>query len=305
MHRIKKILFLILFLLQSVTAKADEKSWELMFIDSDKAIGEWFDSFVEGVDLFLVGRRITDRPNESKVRVENSTLSSEGTPVKNVTSVAINPRFTNLEEYLHLKFTSYDEQSQDRGVRNRLLGIGAREQNYGATIGLFRKLGNIRTAFQPRIELQDPLKVSHSLSFESVAELKHFKINPKIELYANPTIGVGTFQALNFNFELSKTYSLTILNEGDYQERIHRYSVLNGFTLGQLITDTSSFNYSFLTNSNNRPSYHLEAYDFSVAWSEIILSGKVDYQIIPHLDFPLANNFKGIAGITFNLNVNF
>ena len=209
MRKIKVILFSIIILIISVClpARADEKSWDLMFIDSNKAIGEWLDSFVEGVDLFLVGKKVTDRPNESKLRIENSFISAEGQTVRNLTSIAFNPRFRNLEEYLHLKFTTYDQQTEGRGVRSRILGTSARERNYGATIGLFKNLGNIRTAFQPRVELQNPLKISHSLTFESVAELPHFKINPKLEFYANPTVGIGTFQAINLNFELSKINS--------------------------------------------------------------------------------------------------
>ncbi|MBC7742299.1 MAG: hypothetical protein H7061_08880 [Bdellovibrionaceae bacterium] len=305
MNQLKVIFFIFLVLTTSLTARADEEAWELMLINSNKAIGQWFDSFVEGIDLFLVGKKITDRPNETSLRIENSTFSSEGKPVSNVSSVAFNPRFNNLEEYMHLKFTTYDEREEGRGVKNRFLRTTPRERNYGATVGFFRKLGNIRTAFQPRVELQNPLKISHSLTFESVAEFKTFKLNPKLELYASPVRGVGTFQSINFNFELTKIYSLTLINEGDYEERIHRYGVLNGFSIAQLITDTSSLSYSLLFSSNNRPHYHLEGYNLSVAWNEVLYKGIIDYQIIPHLDFPLANNFKGIAGITFTFNLNF
>ncbi len=294
-----------IFLLVRPEVQADEEEWELMLMDSNRAIAEWFDGVVEGVDLFLVGKKITDRPNESSVRIENTSFSSEGKEVVNTTALAINPRFVNLEEYMQLKFTTYDEREGGRGVRNRFLRQTPRERNYGATIGLFRKLGNIRTAFQPRIELQDPLKVSHSLTFESVAELQTYKVNPKLEFYADPTKGVGTFQAININFELSKIYSLTLINEGDYQEKSHLYAVTNGFAIGHLITEQSSFTYSLLFNSNNQPKYHLDGYSFSVAWNEVLYKGMVDYQIIPHLDFLFINRFKGNAGLTFAFSLNF
>jgi hypothetical protein len=305
LRKSKVIVFLSLIFLLSPQVRADEEEWELMLIDSNKAIAEWFDGVVEGVDLFLVGKKITDKPNESSLRLENTTFSSEGKKVTNNINVSFNPRFVNLEEYFHLKFTTYDEREGGREVRNRILRTSPREQNYGATIGLFRKLGNIRTAFQPRIELQDPLKVSHSLSFESVAEIKTYKVNPKVEFYASPTKGVGTYQALNINYELTKIYSLTFINEGDYQEKSHLYAVTNGVAIGQLITDQSSFTYSLLFTSNNQPKYHLDGYSFSVTWNESIYKGIIDYQIIPHLDFLYVNHFKGTAGLVFAFNLNF
>lgn len=287
-------------------APASDVGWEATFKSSNHAIAEWFDGVVEGVDLFLVGKRLTDRANNSSIRIENSTYSSEGKPVDNVTSISINPRFVNLEEYLHLKFTSYDEREQSRGIQNGYLRQTPREKNYGATIGLFRKLGNIRTAFQPRIELQDPLKVSHSLSFESIAETKNFyRINPKLELYASPTKGVGTYQGININFDLTKSYALTFINESDYQEKSHAFAVTNGVSLGEAVTDTSSFAYTVLFLSNNQPKYHLDGYTFSVAWSESIYSGMIDYAIVPHLDFILASRFKGSAGLAITFNLNF
>lgn len=301
------MIFLCILLLLTPKAKAeDEEEWELMLMDSNRAIAEWFDGFVEGVDLFLVGKRITDRPNSSSIRIENSTFSSEGVAPQNVTSLSINPRLVNLEEYLHLKFTTYDERENSRGVQNRYLRNTPREKNYGATIGLFRKLGNIRTAFQPRIELQDPLKVSHSLSFESIAEIKNFyRLNPKLELYASPSRGVGTYQSINVNFDLSKNYSLTFINEGDYQEKSHLFAVTNGISLGELLTDTSSMTYTFLFVSNNQPKYHLDAYTLSVAYGQTLYDGMLDYSLVPHLDFLASKRFKGNFGVTFTFNLNF
>ena len=195
------------------------QTWEQKFIHSDIVVSNWFDGMAEGLDLFLVGRKVTDRNAESNVKVENSTYSSEGQSVSNVTSFSLSPRLPNLEKYWQLKFTSYDELQDSRSINNGFLRQTPRERNYGATVGLFQKLGNIRTAFQPRIELQDPLKVSHSLSFESVANYKNFQFNPKLEFFADATKGAGVYQAYNFNFSLTKIYSLTFINEGEYDER--------------------------------------------------------------------------------------
>jgi hypothetical protein len=283
----------------------EQRTWEQSFIEGNIAISKWFDSVAEGLDLFLVGKKVTKIPNQSNLRFENSTASTEGHSVTNTTGVSVNPRLPNLEEYWHLKFATYDEREDRRNAKNAYLRQNPRAKNYGATVGVFKKLGNIRTAFQPRIELQDPLRVSHSLTFESVADLKTYEVNPKLEFYATPDKGVGTFQALNFNFLLSKIFSLTLINQGDYEEKTHLFSVVNGISIGQVLTPTSAFAYNTFFSSNNHPNYHLESYNFSVAYSQVLYKRILDYQVVPNLDFQKTISFKGVAGLTININLNF
>jgi len=285
--------------------EVEENKWEKAFIQGNINISEWFDSAAEGLDLFIVGKRVTKKKNESKFRIENITTSSEGKAVVNSWGLSVNPRLPNLEEYWHLKFATYDEREDQRNAKNAYLKQTPRQNNYGATVGVFKKLGNIRTAFQPRIELQDPLRVSHSLMFESVADQKTYEINPKIEFWATPDRGVGTFQALNFNFHISKAWGLTLINQGDYEERTHVYTVTNGASLGHSINDKAGYAYNLFFISNNRTEYHLVSYNISVAYSEIIYKRIMDFQIIPNLDFQEAVSFKGVAGITVIFNFNF
>ena len=282
-----------------------QKQWEKKFIESNILISEWFDGVAEGLDLFLVGKKMTNRKNETNVKIENSTFNREGEPSENSTSVGINLRLPNLEEYWQLKFTSYDEQQERRTVRNNYARQTARQNNYGATVGFFRKLGNFRAAFQPRIELRNPLIVSHSMILESVSTVRNLEINPKLELYANAAKGVGIFQALNFNLQLTPIFSLTMINEGDYEEKPHKFSETNGFTLGQVIDDISTISYSIMLVSTNRPTYILEGYTLSVTWDHLIYKKILDYQITPYLDFPSTAEYRGSPGLTFVVSLNF
>lgn len=282
-----------------------ERTWEQVLIEDNIRFSRWFDGVAEALDLFLVGKKVTEKKNESSVRIENSTFSAEGQDVSNSTALSIIPRFPNFEEYWNLKFTSYDEQQERRNAQSAYLRQTPRERNVGASVGFFQKIGHIRTAFQPRIELQNPLKISHSLTFESLADYKSWQINPKIEFYANPTKGVGIFTALNFNFYLSPIYTFTIINQGDYIDKLNRFEATNGFQLGQVLTPRTNLGYGFLWFTNNRPGTHLESYSLSVSFAHLIYRRILDYSIIPHLDFNRINNFKGVAGLTFNLNINF
>ncbi len=285
---------------------SDEETLEQSLIRGNIAISNWFDGIAENIDLYLAGKRMTKRKNTTSVRIENRTSSSEGKAVTNDIGLNINLRLPNVEEYWQLKFTTYDEMSEKRGgVQRAVVRPVPRERNYGATIGVFRKLGNIRTAFQPRVELQDPLRVSHSLSFASVADMKKYQITPKLELYAVAEKGTGIFWSLNFDFELNPKQTLTFINDADYVDRQHMESVTNGASLSESLTDKASLAYSLLFFSNNRPSYHLEGYSIVIGWSELIYKNILDYQLTPHLDFNKTDSFRGRAGVSLNVNLNF
>jgi hypothetical protein len=257
----------------------------------------------EGLDRYLVAKQLTTKANETSVELENSTAWSQGQNVTNSASINVNLRLPNLEEYWHLKFTSYDDIEERRTARRGILRQTTRETNYGATIGLFKRLGNIRTAFQPRIELQGSLAVSHSLTFESIAETKTFQVSPKLEFYATPKKGAGSSQALNFHFPLTKVYSLTFINQADYQDRLHLYLTNIGVALGQAVTEKSGLGYSLMFDGTNQPNYHLMNYSVSVAWSEVLYRKILDYQVNTYVSFPETNNYTGVPGIilTFNL----
>ena len=279
--------------------------FEEQFIEGNIAVSQYFDDLADGLDTFLMGKRITRRRNETSVRVQNTTIVLEGENTQNSTSIGLNLRLPNVEEYWMLKFTTYDESEERRGVQNGYLRQTPRQQSYGASVGLFRKLGNVNTSFQPRIDLGDPLKISHSITFESVAELPKYSVNPKLELFSDPNDGVGFYTAFNFGFGLSKYYNLTLINNGTYGDKKHLLNTANGFSIGQFVDRKNSVSYSLIFNGKNQPNYHLESYDISVAWSQLVYRKIFDFQLIPYLNFARDHDFRGRPGVILNLNLNF
>lgn len=282
----------------------DYSDWEQSLIDHNIAISKWLDGAAESLDLFLAGERLTDKRNDTQVVIETSAFYSEREGFNDATSFGINLRLPNVEEYWQLTFTSYDE-TRERGVRNSYLRQTGREQDFGASVGFFKRLGNVRTAFRPRVSFSGAPRISHSLSFESVAEKTFYRINPKLEFYADAGRGTGIFQAVNFNFQLNDVLSLTLINEGDYEDRSHIYSVSNGLSLGQWVDSRSSIAYGVLFNSKNQPNYQLAEYIFSVGWTHIIYKNILDFELIPYLSFSRDFNYVGNYGLILNNNIRF
>lgn len=288
-----------------LTWKERFDDWEKRFIKSNIVISEWFDGVADGLDVFLAGKRMTHQKNPSHVKIENSTYSFEGTPIKNLTNINVNLRLPNLEEYWQVKFTSYDETADARGVQKSYLRQTPREQKAGATLGVYRKVGFVRASFQPHIALTDPLNISHSLIFESLADFQKFQVNPKVEFFATPEKGVGVFSALNFKIPLTDIFSLALINEGEYQEKIHLLSSNNGFSIGQIIDDRNNISYTVLLSGNNRPVYNLISYNFSVGFSHLIYKRILDYQLVPFVTLPREENFRPIAGVNLHIGLYF
>lgn len=292
---------------QTVDKKEDlqnKSNWEKFLIIQNKNLSVWFNDFAQDIDLFLAGKQLTQKENFSRLKFENITQSTEGHVVTNDFSASAILHLPNVEEYWQLKFTSYDELNERRKSQKSYLR-SKRQENYGATISLFRKLGNIHTTFQPRIELKNPIKVSHSLSFESEANTTYFNLNPKLELYASADKGTGVYWALNFLFSIDNSHTLTFINDGDYVAQTHQESVTNGFSLLTSLSDKMSYSKGILFFSNNRPHYHLDGYSFYFTWNHTIYKNIFSYHLTPHLDFNVDDCFRGRSGLSLELVFNF
>ncbi|WP_347358805.1 hypothetical protein [Bdellovibrio sp.] len=281
------------------------ESIEESLISGNIAISEWFDGVAEGLDLFLAGRQYTSKKNPTSATISSAFYYNEKNHYSDATSFNLNLRLPNVEEYWMITFTSYDE-TKERGVSQTYLRQTPREQDYGATLGFFQKLGDVRTSFQPHISFAGSFKISNSLTFESVAERgKNYRVNPKLQFYADADKGTGIFQAFNFNFLLTKIFTLTFINEGDYEDRTHLYTVTNGVALGQWFNKTANISYNFFVISENKPSYRMTGFSLSTSWSQTLYKNMLSYQLIPGLGFNADDKYRGIPGMTLILDLQF
>lgn len=280
-------------------------TWEESLINDNRAISEWFDGMADGLDLFLAGSRYTKKQNDTRLTVETGFFASEKEPFSDGTSFNLNLRLPNLEEYWHLTFSTYDE-SQERSVTQTYLRQNARERDYGARLGFFKRFKNIRTAFQPRLGFAGRFQISHSLSFESVAEQPNgYRINPKLEFYADAGKGPGVFMAFNFNFKLSKSWDWTFINEGDYEDRVHFFRVTHGTSFGQRVADNKVLNYGIYFTLVNDPNYQLNEYQAQISFSHLIYKNMLSYELIPYVKFSNVYDYAGYGGGSVYLRLYF
>jgi hypothetical protein len=283
----------------------NDDSWQSFFISANKKIANWFDGFAHDIDVYLAGRQFNREKNPSKISLENRTSSVEGQEVTNDFGLSVLLRLPNLEEYWQLKFTSYDEIENKKNQDTPFLKRTPRKENYGASVGFFRKLGDVRLAFQPRIELQSPLKVSHLLSLKSATNLGAYSLAPTLELYATADKGTGVYWALDFGYKFNEKYSVTLVNNADYVSQVHTKNVTNGLILNEIWNDKISFNYGTFFFSFNQPRYHLEGYTIFTTLNYTVYRNILRYEITPHLDFTKLDGFRGRVGASLGIILDF
>ncbi|MBX9768637.1 MAG: hypothetical protein K2X47_15290 [Bdellovibrionales bacterium] len=283
----------------------EEETLEETLIQNNIMISGWFDYIADKIDLLLVGEKVTKRKNETSVKIENSSFMTSQDQLTNTTNLNVNLRLPNTEAYWLLKFATYDENEARRGVQNGYLRKSPRAQSNGAILGIFKKLGDARVSFQPRVDLGNPVKISHSLKFEHLADYVWFQVDPKLEFYATPELGTGIFISGNVNFPLSKSLWFSLIQNCDYVGRKSMYTITNGFNFSHRVSRNASLDYSFILQSPSQPNYHLEGYSLAISWGHVLYRRILDYRVTPHLDFAALRAFRGVPGVIFSVGLNF
>ncbi len=105
--------------------------------------------------------------------------------------------------------------------------------------------------------------------------------------------------------ENGATAGILSLTLADYGEKTHLYDVTNGISFGQFLNPKSALSYNLVFSFSNRPNYHLDSYNFSVAYGRIIYKRVLDCQVTPNLEFKRERSFTGLAGLSINLTLTF
>ncbi len=282
-----------------------ERSVKYIDRKSDQ-LADVIDAGANKLDIKLAGKAYTKRKNTSSITIKQLTVSSEGGVLRNSTAFGINLRLPNLEKRWQLRFSSYDENEEARNLQERRFRTRARENNPGAALLFFRKLGKVRTTFQPRLELKDPLSMSYLLRFESEAGSSPIRINPRLDLFADPLKGTGEYFHLNFSYTIAPRWELSLLNEEEYRERTNGLSVNHAIALDHALADDKGIGLSFTTNSVNLGSpYHLNSYSVSTAYAQEIAENRLRIVAASFITFGKVESFKGDVGCSFQVEVIF
>ena len=268
-------------------------------------IAKGVDNTADYLDLTLAGQRYTDKPNTSSLDVSQMVSYIDGGEFRKSTDFGLNIKLPNVEKRWQLRFTSYDEESEERDLTQQRLRTRPRTKDYGAGVFFFQKIGKLKTLFQPRLQLKNPLEMSYILRFESDVEAVHFKIHPRLEFYADPKKGAGEFFELDTNRQLSARWGLDFSNTEEYRSADNLFSTQHELSLGYSLTKTQGLGTAFTLACQNKGHFHVHGLTYSLAYGMQIYPQRLKFGTSPFIVFEKNNRFKGRTGISLTVDVLF
>ncbi len=268
---------------------------------------ELVESLAEGIDQRLAGKNNQDRrvTNKTSLRLENSTLWTEGGSLENSWHVGVDLHLPQVENYWAVKFGTYDEREEERRLDQRIFRRTPREESPGARFALFHRFEKVDVSFEPRVEFKDPMGMSYLLKMTTAAEYQRYTLSPRLELFARHERGTGAFFSFDTGYGINPVWRFHVLNEGEYQDHENLFNSNTGFTLFQKLLPTMNLSYGFAFHSFNRPAYHLQEYGPSISWDVYLWKNALRSSLTPFMTFRKAQQFKGAPGLQYTLSALF
>ncbi|MCB0347494.1 MAG: hypothetical protein KDD37_01600, partial [Bdellovibrionales bacterium] len=265
--------------------------------EKNHAISGELDKTATIIDHFFTGRVITKEENETNLVITNYIDWLDSSNIKYKPRIDLNLHLPNLEKKWKLHFTSYDEDSQSRGINKNRLKTSAPRERYGASVVLLEKIGKVNVTFRPKLEIKSTVTTSFLLRFERKKDLGKIIFKPRLEFFGKADTGTGQFVAINWDIPLNDIFTLFFINEEQYENTNHLLSVTHGLGISHPYNDSMSQTYGLNFEYGRRPAYHLERYTFASSFRHQWYRDVLHYSFTPYVVWDEEKRFSGTFGI--------
>lgn len=268
-------------------------------------VREEVQDLAEKLDLALAGKQYSKDKNTTRINLSQLVSNTEGGQIVKSTDVGVNLHLPNTESRWQARFATYDEEQESRDMQQRRVRTTPRARDPGASLFFLRQLGDIRTTFQPKLQLKNPLEMSYVFKMESETGYKPIKIAPQMQIFADAVNGTGEYFSTSFSYKLFERTELTLDNEEEYHERAHQFSTRHGLSMDHALSDNQAIGWALIGASSNHPQFHLDTLNFSTSFAHEVYRDLLKYVVSPFIGFAKIDGFKGKAGISFTLTLIF
>jgi len=281
------------------------------YLRANKSAAGFIDRMGHQADIFLSGERYVSKrrkKNKSTVTLKNAAywVEGKGDDIDYSTQVDVRLLLPHLEDKWSLRFTSYDEDEDERGINRKRPKTTPRRENYGTSIAVLQKLGDVDITFRPRVQLKNGLETSHLLKLESGGEVRGITVVPRLELFARPEVGTGQLFALDFGYALNNALTFFVSNEQEYVDYENKLSTNHELAVIHSFEEDKSLKYAVLFQSDNQPKhFHLREYVFYTSYTHAFYQDQLHYNITPRVGFNEDNSFRPKGGLLLALDLIF
>lgn len=284
---------------------SDGLTIEDRLIAESEAVSKKIEGTVERFDLYAANRKYVDEPNRSRVAIHNNFSLREGGVRTYAPHLGVHLHLPNLQKKLQLRFSTYDQDLESRGINKSRYRPLPKEPVYTGGLALFQGLGKIKTEFRPLVEFEKKATTSYLFRFWTTLEHGAFSIEPEGQLFARSDTGTGQYVGLNFGYQLNASNGLTLLNEEQYTDGDNTLLTNHGIKWGHQYNDLMSFQNSLIFETNNRSAYHLETYVYRLTFEHMLRENLLHYSFTPYLTYEKSELFQPRAAIDFKVQIIF
>jgi hypothetical protein len=286
---------------ETAPAKATDGTAELIA----KSLSDTITRDAKWLDLLLAGKKYTTDVNKSTAELKQHLSWRDFSGFNNSTDFNLDIRLPNLEKRWALRFSSYDENEEERDLSNAAVRLRPREKRPGAALVFAQELGNIKANFQPRLLLKDPLVLNYILRIYSDGAFGRFKFGPQLQLFADAEKGTGELGSFDVSYKFSEFTGMSFRSDEEYSDFENKFATNNSLSLGHALREDLGISLVGSAFSNNEPVFILQSLNAAISFSQVLKAKRLSYSLTPYLDFPRANAFHGIFGVSLEMTVSF
>jgi hypothetical protein len=289
----------------SIDSDQEVKSFEQKVLDVGDFLTDHLDRTAEAIDLTLAGQDYLHKPNQTRAVFSEMATYGEAKKVSNSGDFNLNLRLPNVERRWALRFSSYDEEREERDLSQRRVRTRSRERDYGAGLGFFQKLGRVRVSFLPRLQLKNPLQMAYTLRFQSDADLHWVQVSPRLDLFADAIKGTGEYAEMPLRFRVNRRSAISFVNSEEYRANLNYFITQHELAYDYTLTYNSGCGASLNATAIRQGAYHLDDLTASISYGQEVYTDRFRYGVAPFLDFSKGYAFKGKAGISVTADLIF
>ena len=304
-----KLIVIFMFLLLSLwiggCQSNDGEKFADTLMEQKQAVSNKIGEYAHDLDIYAANKKYVSDANKTRLIIYNSFSLKEGGERTYRPYLGLHLHLPNLQRKLQLRFTTYKEDAETRGVSKSRYRTKPSDPVYSTSLTLFQDLGSIKTEFRPLVEFNKKVQTSYLLRFWNSTEIGFVSIEPEGQLFARSDTGTGQFTGLNFGFKLNPDNNLTLINEEQYTDGDNTLSTNHGLRWNHAYSEILFFENSLIFESNNRPAYHLDRYIYRFTFEHQIRKDTLHYSLTPYLSFEKDQNFRPISGLDLRVELIF
>lgn len=284
----------------------EEQGFIESLIDHNRKISKNIDDAAKDIDIYLANQGTVKEKNKSKITLHNSLTWKEGKEFEYAPRLGIKLHLPNLQKKLQLRFTTYDEDEEERGINENRYKDTPGEKNVGTSLALFQDLGKVSTEFRPRVEFRDDeVETSYLVKFSTSYTPGDFSFDPQLQFFAHSQKGTGQFVGLNMDFTLTPTNTLTVINEEEYTDGNNTLSTNHGIRWRHEYNRVMSHSHACIFEANNRDTFHHERVVLSSTFSHKFYREVLHYSLTPALAFNKSAHYHPASSLNLKIEVIF